>query len=212
VNKTLRDTATMKHRLTSASRRRMHLPESYWAVDLREVPESVRPHVERYVRKLDHLLHEGVGLLIVGPEGVGKTAIASLLIQEARSRTYTTLFVQPWQMRQMLEDRTPFEEGTSMMERAMNVELLVIDGVSEEEVGARYFDLKRICGLVRHRVSWKLPTIITSRVRRAAAEIGSGPLASLGEVCRGALVPLLVDGPNRHEKSETDIAAKVFED
>lgn len=204
------ETEQFRRKLVRADMTRMNLPEEYWTVKVARVAESVRPAVARYVRKLDEMVDSGVGLLIHGSKGVGKTSIAAGIAMEARSRGYTAFFCQLWEIREMLRSRISFDDDTSLMTRMREVDILVLDGLREEDAIEKFFSLSDIRELIRSRQMHKQVTLVTTRLGPADLK---GPLMrAFTEDCQGVLVAMAVDGPNLREEFHLSAQKAVFED
>jgi DNA replication protein DnaC len=49
---------------------------------------DVQAKIAEYIKDLDHARETGYGLTLIGPNGVGKTLLASVVLNEALSRGY----------------------------------------------------------------------------------------------------------------------------
>ena len=97
---------------------RMNLPEQFWRAKVHNVPESVRKSVAKYLLNTPSMVEDGIGLLVVGQKGVGKTGIAALVAKESRARGYTVFFTSVWEMREMIRAKARFDDEMSMVDRA----------------------------------------------------------------------------------------------
>lgn len=199
-----------RRKLDAEDLRRMNLPEEFWRTRVDQAPESVQEAVARYLRKIERMSQDGIGLFITGSRGVGKTALAAMVLKEARSRGFTAYFSSLWELREMIRSRIMFDDDTSMLGRCQEVDFLVLDGLREEDAQERWFGLKEIEELVRYRGNKRLVTIITTRF--SFQDMASGPFRSLLEAAQGHLVQFPVEGPNRHEKRQNDLRRAVFGD
>ena len=186
----------------------MNLPEEFWRSRVDQAPEAVRPAVARYLKKVDEMSQNGIGLFITGGRGVGKTAIASMVLKEARSRGFTAYFSSLWELREMIRSRVMWDDDTSMIGRCQEVDFLVLDGLRGEDAQERWFGLKEIEELVRYRGNKRLVTLITTRF--SFQDMAGGSFRSLLEAAQGHLVQFPVEGPNRHEERQNDLRRAVF--
>ena len=104
---------------------RMNLPQAYWRAKVQNVAEEVRPLVARYLLKMDQMVENGVGMIVLGEPGVGKTGIAALVAKEARSRGYVVMFTSVWELRELIRAKVRFDDELSMMQRAADVPVLI---------------------------------------------------------------------------------------
>ena len=186
-------TAQFRRKLGRVDLERMNLPEDLWLAK-----------VETYLRNVDEAMANGAGLVVHGSKGVGKTAIASLIAKEARSRGYTALFVRLWELREMIRSRMQYDDDSSMAQRAREVEVLVLDDLRQEDAGEKFFTLSEINELVRYRASRRLVTIITTRLDKGV--LTGPPMNSLLDV----LLLFKVSGPNLHDSRKRALKEAVL--
>jgi len=203
-------TAMFKRKLDAEDLRRMNLPEEFWRTRVDQAPEAVRPAVARYLRRIDQMAQQGVGLFVTGKSGVGKSAIAALVVKEARSRGYTAYYTSFWELREMVRSKIMFDDETSMLGRCQRVDVLVLDGMREEDAQEKWFGLKEAAELVRYRGNKHLVTLITTQL--GFKELKRFPFRSLLDASQGHLVQFPVEGPNRHEQRQNNLRRAVFGD
>jgi len=186
---------------------RMNLPEDLWYSKVERVLESVRPAIARYLWKTPQMVQEGIGLLIFGPKGSGKSAVASLVAKEARSRGYTVLFVKIWELREMLRSRMFFDDTTTILGRAREVDVLVLDDLRESDAAEKFFGLSEIEALVGYRGSKRKITVLTTSLAP-----GVSTLRRIGDAGKSCMVPFPLKGPDMHEKRQRELKRAVFGD
>jgi DNA replication protein DnaC len=203
-------TTTFRRKLDVGDLRRMNLPEEFWRARIAGVPESVRQAVARYMRKMDLVMAEGVGLFLRGSNGVGKSATACVIAKEARARGYTVYFTSFWELRELLRARVDFDDETSILGRCREVDLLILDDLRLEDADEKWFGPKDIEGLVAFRKMQRRATIITTRL--SVRDMASTKLGGLVGASEGSAVDLDIDGPNLHEKRKQSLRRVVFGD
>jgi len=203
-------TTPFRRKLGKPDLLRMNLPEAYWMARVQGVPESVRPAVTRYLTKMDEMCERGAGLLLTGPAGVGKTAIAALCCKEARSRGFTVYFSTVWELREGIRTHVQFDGEQTLMDRARAVDLLVLDDVRPDDLDKGWFGRSEIEALAAWRASRRKVTIITSQV--ATHQEFATKLPSLVRATEETVVPLPVSGPNLRDAQKRDIKRAVFGD
>jgi DNA replication protein DnaC len=123
--------------------------------------------VQAYVGEMHKTEKTGLGLVLVGPHGVGKTGAACRVLIEAMARgTVQTYFIQALDIDWYARHRdvvTP--EGTSVWNLLVRqAQFLVIDDLCSErdaEWNARWIE-----HVLSARYDWQLPTIVTSNMER----------------------------------------------
>jgi len=201
-------TIQFRRRLIKADMERMHLPEEYWTAKVDSAPESVREPLVRYLMGIDAMMAKGVGLLLFGNRGVGKTAISAIVAKEARCRSYTVLFMRLWEFREMLRSKVLFDSNTTMMDRAREVDVLVVDDLRVADATERFFSLTEVQQLIKSRGSKRKVTVVTSRT--TVKGLREAPLDGLFDASAGTLVPMLVEGPDLYRIRSEEMTKAVF--
>jgi DNA replication protein DnaC len=146
-----------------------------------------------YEDNSDAFVRSGVGLVLHGPNGTGKTLFAALLLKSLLARGhdgYLTTF------REMLDTFTRgFRDNVEQRwfhKRVKNAGVLVVDEVGKESGKDRDFPMETLEDLIRHRVAHARPTIITTNYGpdKVRSGYGSGLVSLLSErsifyECRG---------------------------
>ena len=156
-----------RRKLTIGDVRRANLPERYWEASLNAIPDRLlyKPKVEKYLDNLVGMMEQGIGLYLWSAEhGTGKTSIASLIAKEALRYGKTVFFEESSRLKGMLINKEQFEEGTSIEERMMMVDVLILDDVGKEYRTSSGYAENVIETLVRARVQKVKTTIMTGNV------------------------------------------------
>lgn len=180
--------------LERADLERMGLPEEFWRVRLDGSPAAAAALVANYVARLVPLFERGVGLILRGPRGAGKTALASIIAREARVIGFPVYFTTVWDLRDAVRARTPFDLEQSVLDRARSVDLLVLDGLRTEDGPETFFGRRAIEELLASRASRERPTVVTTSLQHRELDDPAGPWRPL--VQTGRLVTIAVDGPD----------------
>ena len=153
--------------LTNNDLRLMLLPQEYWGLELSDIADpEFRKTTEQYIASMKAMFDNRVGLLIWGQPSAGKSAAAAVLAKEARKRYKTAMFITIWDLRESLFNHAMFVSGKSLMQRAKEVDFLVLDGldIADSEPKAKAFNLVEIDRLVNSRAQQHKLSVITSRV------------------------------------------------
>lgn len=153
-----------KRKLTAKDCERLNIPEEFWRAKVAGVQESVRPLVVNYCSKIEANVVKPAGLILSGEAGVGKTAIASIILKEARCHGHTGYFIPIWELRECIRSKVQFDADQSVFERCRSVNLLVLDDFAEEQIDDYTFGLRHLTDLILHRTSHNKATIITSKM------------------------------------------------
>lgn len=201
--------ASARRALSPPDFERMNLPREFWRAKVTGVQESVRHTVERYLLRIREMCDKGIGLLVHGESGVGKTSIAALAAKEGRARGYTVLFIGIWELREMMRSRVMFEEGVSIQDRCREVDILVLDSLGPDDANETWVNERFLADLVKYRCSYRKVTIITSRMSPDDLKVS---MRSLFDATLGALVPLKVVGENLKFRRHDELVREVLGD
>lgn len=189
-----------KRKLTIGDVKRANLPERYWEASLNAIPDWLvyKPKVEKYLGSILEMLDQGIGLYLWSTEnGSGKTSIAALIAKEALRYGRTVFFEESSRLKGMLINKEQFEEGTSIEERMMMVDVLILDDVGKEYRTSSGYAENVIETLVRARVQKVKTTIMTGNVHpKDMKKIYSEDFSAL---LKESVVPVNVTGHDFRE-------------
>lgn len=188
---------------------RMNLPQAYWRAKVQHVAEGVRPMVAKYLLKMDQMVENGVGMLVLGDPGVGKTGIGALVAKEARSRGYMALFVSVWELREMIRSKLRFDDEMSMLQRATDVDVLILDDLRQDDVKQSWFGRAEIEAMIAQRAAQRKLSVVTSQMSLRDLKENVPGLMDSAEEC---MVRVPVEGPNLREARKAELRQMVLSD
>lgn len=182
------------------------LPREYWEADKME-PEMNVENFEicrSYARNLPNAFKHGLGLLLTGANGVGKTSSASIILLEQLKRGELGRYVV-WTDFLLSLSRKPKGEERELMKIVYLSPLLVLDEVGKDLEGmssARTL----LESIVRRRRGAYLPTIMISNLSRSELETHYG--ATFASLLAGKFKALpFKAGDYRREGSSTQLVS-----
>ena len=179
-----------------SDRRRINCPPQLWDTKLAQVHESLRPSLERYIEHYDEAAREGIGWLLVGDAGVGKTAAATILLRNARSLGYTAYFTTVWSLCDEMRKKGMFDLDTSVLERCVEVDCLVLDDLRAEDLSNFTLGKRGLEGLIVERRDRGRVTIVTSRIDpETLKQLAPDLVATMS----GCMLSCLLEGEDRHK-------------
>jgi len=193
-------------RLTGEHMELMRIPRRFWESRASDIRGSVQEKILAYLKNMNSFLDEGVGLLVWGKNGVGKTGAAVVLAKEARRIGSSVLFVTAEGLRVAVLEKEDFD-GSPLMDRARTVDVLVLDDLGKEHSGQTGFTERMFEGLIRQRASARRTTIITSNMGVSALREHYKP--SMMEVMKECVYPLRMDGESRRDGALDDVAERL---
>jgi DNA replication protein DnaC len=201
-----------RRKLNQADFRRVNVGRLYWGCTRSGIQsEQARKGVTAYTDKVGEMVRDGVGLLISGARGVGKTGAAVVVIKAAILGGFTTYFVTHAELRDLqFQDRVfgDGSDGITVNQRILNAQLLVIDGLDREFQTDRAFGPLQLVRLLTRRNSNKLATVITTRIAREFKE--KEEYADLYDALRQSMLPITIVGINLRDTMQRDLESRLF--
>jgi DNA replication protein DnaC len=189
---------------------RMRLPKRFWNVDCDGVsdykdekePRSARDMLTSYIQSMDEMKARGLGLLLWGGNGTGKSSFAAIIGKEFRRRFNTVLFIEAATLKGLVASNDYFDEDQSYWQRAKEVDVLILDDLGKGIQDSKNFGEQIVDELIRARNSNKLITIITTNVllkgegEKLSALLKPSTIHALKE----HVLPIYFRGVDRREK------------
>ena len=197
----------MAVKITQSVLKRMNLPLDLWRVGLSGVQDpAVAELMTRWAKKSGRLLSEGKGFLFFGPTGTGKSALASMVARQARSLGMPVYFTTLWELRQNIWAKNSFDSETSVMQRARDVRVLILDDLTVEDAHERVLAWPEIQSLLRERIHGQRPTLLTTRLDTSKLD---ATFPGFLDLVVGSMVAIEVDGENLREKASQDLEREL---
>jgi len=145
------------------------VPLKFWDCELQDLEdERTRGIVTKYVDNLDTMWQRGWGFFMYGPNGTGKTMLASIILKEAVRRGFTIYFSSLAEVLQRYCDSLYKPELRAEFERQiLSADFLVLDDIDKAYRSDKStFTDSAYDFLFRSRADKCLPIIVTSNVKR----------------------------------------------
>lgn len=198
----------------------MQIPKRYWNSKISKIADpKTKAYVEKYVRDIDDMMDAGIGLMMMGHNGTGKTSIACSIAKRARMTGATVIFTSAASLMETLLDRGGDRD---MIGKVRDYDLLVLDDLGKEHSGQSSWSENTLESLFRHRNGEKLTTVVTTNLSTRDGEKDSNGRVvrspslveryklSLLETMREMCYPIEVEGRNMRDDSAAMIR-KIFE-
>lgn len=159
---------------------------SYYGIELRyqrlnwgdihpDAEVGSNPLIKEYIDNFDNYLHAGIGLVLTGNAGSGKTMVAALMLKKlmGRNRDFTGRMIAITDLINRYTDRWDSSDGNAgriaFSQDILRTTLLVVDDVAREwrstsktDAGRRSLGEATLEDVFRHRAQACLPTVITT--------------------------------------------------
>lgn len=190
---------------------RMNIPSEFWHAKATDIAdEDLRLKVARCLVSIRKVVENNKGLLLYGPPASGKTRIAAMIAKAARSWKYSVFYTMIWELRECVRSRIPFDEQTSIMDRCREVDVLVLDGLAEEDLDEKLVNLRSIEQLIVYRGQHKRITILVTRFSREELR-GTQPKLEMFVLGTSPyLHPMKVEGAVKKNRKREDILKSIL--
>lgn len=142
--------------------RRINLPKALWHPSTTKIAEPAKKPITNYLRDIEEWISRGVGLIVLGKTRTGKSAIAALIALRAVSLGFSAYFTRVRELGVANEEDTKFNDYSTIMKRAREVDVLVLDDLAAQDAVGLYMNTAILSDLVMARVDNLKPTIITT--------------------------------------------------
>lgn len=169
-----------------------NIPCKYWELDFKNYRNTGRDDDEKALNKksMDRIYNyrnelrknrkEGLGLYIEGPNGVGKTFIATSIGKEAIRCGYSVRFHLLSEIISLTTQSFEDKSALRVLSKLKTCDFLIIDDADKPYSTKSSFKISLFDDLVRYRVQNLLPCIVTANVElRGATETFNEALHSL---------------------------------
>ena len=118
--------------MTDIEYQRMNLPRRFWTATWNNLNVSLQEMVKKYVSEA-FASKTGKGLLLYGEEGRGKTYISAVIAKILREKEFQIYYLAASDISGQ-GIRKAFDDN-SIMDRALAVDLLIIDDLNHAKIG-----------------------------------------------------------------------------
>ena len=208
IAKGLRYCSSCRHTLTANDLQRMNVPEQFWKATVPEATESVRPVIQNFIENFKLLFAQGAGIYLSGAPGVGKTSAAVVLLKAARARFKSGYFARVAELRDAIRLQHDFDADQTVLSRAREVDMLVVDAFSEVDFKLPYFKLEDLMDLVAQRGQRQRVTVVTTTLAESDVRDAS---PQFFETVGAYLMPFKIkETENRRTAKKVELAKLVF--
>jgi len=205
----------VRRRITEKDLTRITLPREHWGAKVEKIQDDdVRPIVSRFCKKIDTMVENGYGLVIMGARGVGKTSCAAIILKEAIRRYVSGYFITYPRLRDLqFEGKNALygdgTDGVTIRQKIMETSLLVIDGINLEFFTDNVFGPAKLAALISERRQNLLSTILTGSFGRI---MDRDEYSDLKHEIGAAMQAIHVDGANMYGDKRAQMQSVIMGD
>lgn len=202
--------------LVTAQLEEANIPIDYWDCQFLNFsgPVEAREASKQYLKKLDEMLEEGIGILYAGGNGIGKSTLAMIIMKyliRAGWDVYATSLGEMVETIQTSWKDIDNEELEAYRKRCRESTFLLIDDIGKEHRGKTGFVQTVFDNLIRYRVQHRLPTFLTTNLTKEELRGTYGESAL--SLLEGRLATIVVSGEDfRRTKLKNDIRNKFLKE
>lgn len=199
----------MAIKITQEHLEHARIPMAYWNVYLKKIPDTMpyKREVKIYLANMETFIKEGVGIYLWSEQNsTGKTAIGTLALRRAMELGYSALYIPSDDYKEALINREMFSETETVQQRAMEVDVLLVDDVGKEyRQSSSGFAETKLQSLISYRAKHRKVTIFTSNIHpKELRTIYGNDLAAM---LQGCMKPIEVKGMDWNAIRQKEINA-----
>lgn len=190
---------------------RMHIGRQYWDCNISNIPDglSYKTIMVKYMANIVDHMRNGRGLIFHGDYSTGKTAAAVIIAKEVGCYGGTAYFLSVPEILDVKfkDEMFDVEEDTTVWERMMYVDLLILDDIGSETINPWTRGLLE--RLIRARAARDRAIICTTN---RFAELDSVISPSVLPIVRTRMLPVLVEGKDWRKDEEQQLSRAILGD
>ena len=176
------------------------IPQAYWRVDEENFygDKKALKTVSMYMDNFKNAIRRGLGLLMWGSNGNGKTSLGCIVGMYACDKKYSVFYTTLQNLLNMIMDSFKSDDQKNhVRDLLMNVDFLIVDEVGKEHIKKNretgtVFGITEFEEILRYREGMKKALFIISNMRPEQMEAKYG--ISIGSLFQGTLKTIQVTG------------------
>lgn len=193
----------------------MGIPRRYWDARYDYFPSgsSQRLVLDNYLHpdKIRYNVSQGIGLMLYGANGTGKTSLTSIILKRARRYGFDCFFGSAFDLFEAFANKVPFDEGVSLWDWCKQVDLLVIDDLGHEGESWNHKESRLFEVLLRHRTDDLKSTIVTTNLYPDEFEKQYKNGKSICSVMKDSIVPFEILSDDIRSDNAQGLVDKILD-
>jgi DNA replication protein DnaC len=175
------------------------IPPLYWEAELPPIGA-----LAGYASKLLENIRNGIGALLVGPNGVGKTYASCALAKKALEVTARVMYIPAPDLVQAYIHKLMFDEDLTMSAAFRTRAFLVVDDLGQEYRGSGSgYSEQNLVNLIRYRITYKRATVLTTNMNPDQLKETYG--AGFASLLQQGMVTVLMTGRDRRKEGREEL-------
>jgi len=189
------------------------IEKEYWdlTLDKNWVGDKVaKKYTQLYIKYIEKAYDNGLGIIYVGKNGVGKTMLVNIILKEALNKKYSVKNITLEELLKLIKSSFESSEAKEEYQKIKQTDFICLDNVGSEYKPKDFgvFTVAEMDLLIRYRRRNLLPTIITSNLINKEEFIenyGSSILSLLISASKF----IIVQGEDHRQKQGEDWESKL---
>jgi DNA replication protein DnaC len=148
---------------------RSNIGEDYWHVDFHNYRGSTESAKEvwNYLARLEANKTKGIGVMLAGPTGTGKTTLMAILLKYVIRANWTAHMTSLSELVEAIKRSwDTHDSSNNPIEYLKHVDYLGLDDLGKEHQGPSGFSAVTFDNLLRYRMQHRLPTLFTTNLTK----------------------------------------------
>ena len=146
------------------------IPKEFWGVEdmVMENNNQCLRIVQRYITNLENARKKGLGFLMMGENGVGKTTLATLVLSKAIRAGWSAFYITAHDMIDIVFKSFRDERIGRLLDSKLDSDFVVIDEIDKTHVkGDNSYVLTKVDSILRRRRAIVKPTTLITNMTEA---------------------------------------------
>lgn len=174
-----------------------NIPVSYWNLEMSrfEGPEALLNVYKNIIENISNFYNEGKSVCLAGPNGIGKTTVATNILKQSCQRNYNSLYTTLSDVVSVLID-SPYDSKFLARKELMIADFLVLDELDPRWIADNGADLfaRVLESIFRTRHQNKLPTLFCTNSPNPMEAFTGALKQSIDSLMSGVkIIPVLGD-------------------